>query len=54
MSTLAQQASAVEQAVRVVSGSALKPSAKEREYITALLKEAAETLRELDKRPLRA
>lgn len=45
MSNLTQQASACETAARVISGAALKPSAKERDYLVALLRQAAETLR---------
>lgn len=45
MSALGTQANAIETAVRIISGAAMKPSAKEREYLVALLKQAAETLR---------
>jgi hypothetical protein len=45
MSAISQQASAVEAAVRVVSGAAIKPSAKEREYLVERLKAAGATLR---------
>lgn len=45
MSAIGQQASAVETAVRVVSGAAIKPSAKEREYLVDRLKAAHATLR---------
>lgn len=45
MSNAIQQASACETAARVISGAKLKPSAKERDYLVALLKQAAETLR---------
>lgn len=49
MSALGQQAGAVETAVRIISGAAAtKPSAKEREYLVALLKKAAETLRKAE------
>lgn len=45
MSVLGQQASAVEAAMRLVSGAATKPSAKEREYLVERLKAASTTLR---------
>lgn len=45
MSAISQQASAVEAAVRVVSGAAIKPSAKERDYLVERLKAAGATLR---------
>lgn len=45
MSAVTQQAGACETAARIISGAALKPSQKERDYIVALLREAAETLR---------
>ena len=49
MSALGQQAGAVETAVRIISGaSATKPSAKERDYLVSLLKQAAETLRKAE------
>ena len=46
MSALGQQASAVETALRVISGAApTKPTAKERSYLEARLKDALATLR---------
>lgn len=45
MSAIGQQASAVEAVVRVVSGAATNPSAKEREYLIDRLKAAHATLR---------
>lgn len=54
MSTLAQQASAVEAAARLVAGSAQKPSASEKAYLVERLKEAAVTLRNVEYRESRA
>ena len=49
MSAIGQQANAVETASRIISGaSAIKPSAKEKEYLLTLLKQAAETLRSVE------
>lgn len=48
MSSLAQQASAVETAVRLIGGGAQKPSAREKEHIVNLLKAASITLRNLE------
>lgn len=48
MSTLAQQASAVEAAARLVAGAAQKPSTSEKTYLVERLKEAAVTLRNLE------
>lgn len=45
MSVISQQASAVEAAIRIVSGAGIKPSAKERDYLVANLKAAGFTLR---------
>lgn len=45
---IAQQASAVETAVRVISGAAIKPSPKEREYLVEGLRQAAVTLRKAE------
>lgn len=45
MSAIGQQASAVEAAVRVISGAATKPSAKERDCLIDRLKAAHATLR---------
>lgn len=57
MSALALQASAVEAAVRMLSGaSTVKPSAKERDYLVANLKAASTTLRwvEMNEAKIRA
>lgn len=49
MSALGQQAGSVETAVRLVSGAAaVKPSAKERDYLVQILKDASATLRWLE------
>lgn len=48
MSAIGQQAGAVETAARIISGAALKPSQKERDYLVALLKRAAETPRKAE------
>lgn len=48
MNALAQQASAVETALRIISGAAQKPSARERDHIVNLLKAASVTLRNLE------
>lgn len=48
VSSLAQQASAVETAVRLIGGGAQKPSAREKEHIVNLLKAASITLRNLE------
>ena len=45
MSTLAQQAVAVEAALRIIGGGAPKPSAREKEMIVSGLKAASVTLR---------
>ena len=48
MSALSQQASAVEAAVRIISGAAQKPTAREKEHIVNQLKAASVTLRNLE------
>lgn len=48
MSTLSQQASAVETATRVISGAVQKPTARERDHIISMLKAASVTLRNLE------
>lgn len=48
MSSLSQQASAVETATRVISGAVQKPSSRERDHIVSMLKAASVTLRNLE------
>ena len=48
MSSLSQQAVAVEAAVRIIGGGAPKPSAREKELIVSGLKAASITLRNLE------
>lgn len=48
MSALSLQASAVETALRIIVGAAQKPSPREKEHISAQLKAAATTLRNLE------
>lgn len=48
MSTVAQQAVAVEAAIRIIGGGAQKPSPREKEHIVAGLKAASITLRNLE------
>ena len=45
MSTASQQAAAIEAALRIIAGGAMKPSASEKAYLIERLREAAETLR---------
>ncbi len=45
MSTIGQQAAAVEAAQRIIVGAAVKPSAQERAYLSERLLEAALTIR---------
>lgn len=48
MSTVAQQAVAVEAAIRIINGGAQKPSQREKDHILAGLKAASVTLRNLE------
>lgn len=48
MSTFAQQAVAVEAAIRIITGGAIKPSPREKEHILAGLNAASTTLRNLE------
>jgi hypothetical protein len=57
MTAIALQASAVETALRIISGAqSAKPSAKERDYLVASLKDAGTTLRwiEMNEAKIRA
>lgn len=47
--TISQQAVAVESVQRIIAGGAQKPSRAEREYLSARLIEAANTLRWLER-----
>jgi hypothetical protein len=51
MSTLGQQAGAVEAAARIISGAApTKPSQREKEWLLTLLRDAETTLRNAERR----